>query len=115
VTDFADDPGGELRRKASALMWVALAESVTYVLLLYFWLVARSAGGTAVLGSVHGMVWLACCAMVIMITPEMRWGWWYAALVIVTGPVGALLVFARIRRHGVPDQVRTRSVAGAPR
>jgi len=29
--------------------------------------------------------------------------WGYVAVVIVTGPIGGLLVWERIRRHGVPD------------
>ena len=43
------------------------------------------------------MIWLAFCAMVIMIAPAMRWTWLYVAVVIVTGPIGALMVWARLR------------------
>jgi hypothetical protein len=49
------------------------------------------------------MIWLAFCAMVIMIAPALKWSWWYVALVIVTGPIGALLVWWRLRSEGVPD------------
>ncbi len=107
MPDFADDPSSELERKAKALSVVALVETVSYLLLFYFWQIAHSDAGTAVVGSVHGMIWLAFCAMTIMITPAMRWSWWYTALVIVTGPIGALLVWHRLR-SGVPE-------AAAPR
>jgi integral membrane protein len=102
MTDFADDPGGELRRKARALQWVAILETAGYVLLLVF-MVLGSRIGIRLVGTVHGMVFLAFAAMVIMIAQDMRWSWWYVAFVIVTGPIGAVLVYERIRHDGVPD------------
>ncbi len=115
MPDYVDDPTTELERKAKALSVVALTETVTYCVLFYFWLVQPNDVGKALTGSVHGMIWLAFCAMVIMIAKEMEWTWGYVALVIVTGPVGGLLVWERIRRHGVPDTRpthRTGSPAG---
>jgi Domain of unknown function (DUF3817) len=103
VTDFAGDTSTELERKAKALSVVALVETGSYLLLFYFWQIAKSDTGTAVVGSLHGMIWLAFCAMVIMIAPPLRWTWTYVVVVIVTGPIGALLVWARLR-HGVPDE-----------
>jgi integral membrane protein len=108
VPDFADDTTTELERKARALSVVALVETVSYLTLLYFWLSGNDAG-TAITGSLHGMIWLAFCAMAIMIAPAMSWSWWYVALVIVTGPIGALAVWERIRRHGVPDQYASKT------
>lgn len=104
MPDFADDPTTELERKAATLKWVALAESGTYLLLVWFWLIMPSDAGRAIVGSVHGMVWLAFCSMVIMIAKPIAWSWWYVALVIVTGPLGALLVWDRIRREGAPGR-----------
>jgi hypothetical protein len=103
VTDFAGDTTTELQRKAKALSVVALVETCSYLLLFYFWQVAKSGPGTAIVGSLHGMIWLAFCAMVIMIAPALRWTWLYVVVVIITGPVGALLVWGRLRR-GVPDE-----------
>ena len=54
------------------------------------------------------MVWLTFCSMVVMIASDMRWSWKYVALVIVTGPVGGILVWDRIRREGVPDPAPSR-------
>ena len=104
MTDFAGDETTELQRKARALSVVALVETCSYLLLFYFWQIAKSDPGTAIVGSIHGMIWLAFCAMVIMIAPALSWTWLYCAVVIITGPVGALLVWARLRR-GVPDDV----------
>lgn len=105
MPDFADDdsPTTELERKAKALSVVAITETITYCVLFYFWLIQPNDAGKAITGSIHGMIWLAFCAMVIMIAPEMKWTWTYVVVVIVTGPIGGLLVWERIRRHGVPD------------
>ncbi len=103
MTDFAGDTTTELQRKAKALSVVALVETCSYLLLFYVWQIAKSDTGTAIVGSLHGMIWLAFCAMVIMITPALRWTWLYFAVVIVTGPIGAVMVWARLR-HGVPDE-----------
>lgn len=103
VTDFADDPHTELERKARALRWVCWAEALGYAGLFAFW-VSGNRVGTLVFGSLHGWITMAYWSMVVMITPAMGWGWWYAALVIATGPVGPALVYERLRRHGVPTR-----------
>src|SRR6478752_7224607 len=108
VPDFADDPTTELERKARALSWVALTESITYVILFYFWIVNPNVAGRAITGSVHGMVWLTFVAMVVMITSDMGWTWKYSIAVIVLGPIGGIMVWERIRREGVPEHRRTR-------
>jgi len=110
VPDYADDPTTELERKARALSVIALTESVTYVILFTFWLIVPNTAGRAITGSVHGMIWLAFCAMVIMITPEMKWSWKYTIAVIVLGPIGGIMVWDRIRREGVPPPEASKSV-----
>ncbi len=102
MPDFADDPGSELERKARALTWIAFVETVTYLVLFTFWIIVPNQIGKALAGSIHGMVWLTFCAMVIMITPGMKWTWKYTTAVIVLGPIGGIMVWARIRRDGVP-------------
>jgi hypothetical protein len=47
---------------------------------------------------------MAFVAMVVLIKPKTTWSWWYVVLVVVTGPIGGLLVFARLQAEGVPDQ-----------
>ncbi len=102
MVDFADDTSTELERKARALQWVAVVETLSYCVLAAFWIAAMPVG-IAVTGSVHGTIFLAFAAMVIMITPAMHWSWWFTSLVLVTGPIGALIVFERLRREGVPE------------
>jgi uncharacterized protein DUF3817 len=80
---------------------VALTETVTYVVLFFFW-VTGNRPGRLLMGSVHGMVFLAFAAMVLGVRADMRWTWKYAAAAIILGPVGALMVYSRLRREGVP-------------
>jgi hypothetical protein len=108
VPDYADETTTELERKARALSWTALTETCTYLILFYFWIISPNVAGKAIAGSVHGMIWLAFCAMVIMITPEIGWSWKYSVAVIVLGPIGGIMVWERIRREGVPDRHPTR-------
>ena len=109
VPDFADDPTTELERKARALSWTALTESVTYCLLFYFWIISPNVAGKAIVGSIHGMIWLAFCSMVVMITKDIGWSWKYSIAVIVLGPIGGVMVWERIRREGVPEHRAART------
>ena len=102
MVDFADDPGGELKRKADWLKWSALIETITYCALFYFWVTGNTAG-KAIMGSIHGTLWLAFAAMLLMITPDIGWGWGYAALALLTGPIGGILVFGRLWNFDLAD------------
>lgn len=102
---YVDDPHAELIRKVAWLRWAALVETASYALLLVAW-AAQSPMGKALMGSIHGMTWLAFVAMLVGVLRPMRWGWRWAALVVLTGPIGAVLVYERIRRHGVPAGAR---------
>src|SRR3954470_13915007 len=98
VPDFADDTSSELERKAKALKFVALFETVTYLLLFYFWIIAPNDALKAVVGFFHGLVWMTFVAMTVIIRPEIGWTWGYTALVVVTGPIGGVLVWWRLRQ-----------------
>jgi len=98
VPDFADDPSSELERKAKALSVMALVETASYLLLFYFWVVAPNDVVRKIVGFFHGLVWLAFVSMVVLIREGIGWTWAYTALVVLTGPIGGVLVFARIRR-----------------
>lgn len=108
MVDFADDTRTELERKADALKWVSLVEGCSYVALAGFWLIGNKIG-TVLFGSLHGMIFLAFAAMVVMIRRDMEWSWPFAVVGIVAGPLGPLLVYERIRRRGVPERARRRA------
>jgi peptidoglycan/LPS O-acetylase OafA/YrhL len=98
VPDFADDPSSELERKSKALAVMALVETFSYLVLFYFWVIAPNDVVRRIVGFLHGLVWLAFVAMVVLIRDGIGWTWAYTALVVLTGPIGGVLVFARIRR-----------------
>jgi hypothetical protein len=98
MPDFADDTSSELERKAKALSVMALIETVSYVTLFYFWIVSPNDAVKAVVGFFHGLIWMAFVAMTVIITPAIGWTWLYTAVVVVTGPIGGLMVFTRLRR-----------------
>jgi apolipoprotein N-acyltransferase len=103
MVEYADDPRTELDRKAEQLKWVALVETISYVLLFLFWAVLHNMIGTKVMGFFHGWIFLAFALMVAFIARPMHWTWKFVLVALVTGPVGAILVYERIRRDGVPQ------------
>ena len=104
--EYVDDPHAEFVRKVGWLTKTALIETVSYVLLLWAWLGGHQLT-SRILGSVHGMIWLAFVAMLLEARRPMRWTWNYVAFVIITGPVGAVAAYERIRRQGIPADART--------
>ena len=100
MPDFAGDTTTELERKLGPLKVVCLVETASYLALLTAWL-GGSRVGTMLLGSVHGMIVTALALMVINIYRPMGWTWKFAVLTIITGPVGALVLYERVRRAPV--------------
>ena len=79
---------------------------ITYCILFFFW-VTGNRPGRLLMGSIHGMIFLAFAAMVLGVRAEMGWTWKYTASVIILGPVGVgnaslyvvvLLLFLRAAR-----------------
>jgi hypothetical protein len=99
VVDFADSPTTELERRLGPLKVMSLVETCTYACLLVFWLSGNRVG-TLLVGSMHGMVVLAFAGMLLLIFRPLGWSLLFTVLAIVTGPIGALAVFERVRREG---------------
>jgi hypothetical protein len=112
VPDFADDTSSELERKSKALAVMALVETASYLALFYFWIVAPDDVARRIMGFFHGLIWLAFVAMTVLIREGIGWSWGYVALVVLTGPIGGILVFARIRRTPREVLVPPRQPAG---
>ncbi|HET9443248.1 MAG TPA: DUF3817 domain-containing protein [Acidimicrobiales bacterium] len=111
MADFADDTSTELERKAKALRVVCLMETVSYLVLLWFWLSGNDLG-TKIFGAVHGQFFVIFAAMVIGMFRPMGWSWRFLAAGLLTGPVGSLVVYERLRRHGVPGPVLAPATTG---
>ncbi|HZQ27076.1 MAG TPA: DUF3817 domain-containing protein [Acidimicrobiales bacterium] len=105
--EYVDDPHAELVRKVAWLKWGSIIETVSYLLLLTFWLSGHDLL-TAMVGSLHGMIWMGFVGMLVGLRVPMRWTWTWVALAVVTGPIGAVLVYERIRRQGVPEDATAR-------
>ena len=90
------DTSGELERKSALSVMALFRRHLLRALLLL--IVSPNDAVKAVVGFFHGLVWMAFVAMTVIIRPDIGWTWGYTALVILTGPIGGILVFIRIRR-----------------
>jgi integral membrane protein len=106
MPDFADDTSSELERKVKTLKVAAVLETCSYLLLFYFWAIAGNDIGTKLTGAIHGQFFLLFAAMVFGVRKPMRWSWEFFAVAVLTGPIGAIVVWERIRREGVPEELR---------
>jgi integral membrane protein len=79
------------------LKLVSVLETASFVALLVMMLIG-SEGGVSLVGLVHGLLFLWYAALVVSDRAQLRWSWAFAVLVIVTGPLGALIVLERLRR-----------------
>jgi integral membrane protein len=101
MADFAGDPTTELERKLGPLKVVCIVETISYLALLGVWLGLHSDIGTKMVGSVHGMIFTAFALMILNIFRPMGWSWRFVAVAIGAGPIGAVIVYERLRRAGV--------------
>ncbi len=105
MADFADDTTTEIERKAKALRVVCVVETVSYAALFAVWVSGRPLA-TKILGAIHGQFFLLFAAMVLGMWRPMRWSWRFLAAALLTGPIGAVVVYEHFRRHGVPEEHR---------
>ena len=116
VPDVVNARTAELQRKVAALRWVCLIETVTFVVLQVLWHPLHSEIGVQLLGSIHGMTFLAFAAMTLGVYKPMGWTTTYLVAVIVLGPIGAVMTYERLRRQDVPVQPQpVKQPAGPPR
>ena len=103
MADFADSTTTELERKIPPLRVMALAETVSYSVLFFFW-VTGNRPGTLLTGSLHGMIAMFFAGMVVGIRSDLGWTWKYAVAAICLGPIGAVMVYSRLKREGIPSE-----------
>jgi hypothetical protein len=87
------------RRALDVLRIVAIADFVLLLALLYVSVIADDDGAVGILGPIHGVGFLAMLFLTVKGSGEGFWGWWFPAVVLVTGgPLGSLLGDIKIRR-----------------
>jgi hypothetical protein len=94
-------PSPRLRRASlNIVLAVGIVDGLLLLVLLYFAFVNRNDEVVSVLGPIHGLGYVYL--LYLTATGAMRglWGWWFPAVVLVTGgPLGSLLGEVRLRRE----------------
>lgn len=79
------------RRLLNAVLVVGVLDALLLVVLLYVAFVDRSDAAVGVLGPIHGIGYLLLLGMTARGAADDQWGWWFPALVLVTGgPIGSI-------------------------
>lgn len=76
---------------------ISVLETLSFLVLLAM-MFAGSEGGVSFTGATHGFLFLAYAILVLRDREHFGWTWAFVTLVILTGPVGAILVLERLRR-----------------
>jgi len=95
---YDDDTTTEVERRLAPLKVVSLIEAGMWAGAAVFWMIGSRAA-QLLLWSMHGMVVCAFAGMVLLIFRPLGWSLRFALGTILTGPIGALVVFERLRRE----------------
>src|SRR3712207_3738311 len=94
----------DTRRLLNIVLAVGIADALLLVVLVYVAFVDRSDGAVSVIGPIHGIGFLILLFLTYKGASERRWGWWFPAIVLITGgPLGSI----------VGDVVQRRALARA--
>jgi len=90
------------RRQLNLILVIGLADFLLLLVLLWASFTEREEA-VSVLGPVHGVGFLALLFLCARGAGERRWGWWFPAVVLVTGgPIGSLVGDVALRRKLPP-------------
>jgi uncharacterized membrane protein len=94
-------PSPRARRAAlNIVLAVGIVDGLLLLVLLYFAFVNRSDEAVSVLGPIHGLGYVYLLYLTATGALRGLWGWWFPAIVLVTGgPLGSLLGEVRLRRE----------------
>jgi len=106
MTSLAPDPSrsaASQRRALNLVLGVGIADALLLVVLLYVAFVDRSDAAVSVLGPIHGIGYLILLWLTVTGAAGKRWGWWFPAIVLVTGgPAGSIAGDLILRRQLPP-------------
>ena len=88
------------RKLLDAILVIGVLDFLLLLVLLYVARIDRSDAAVSVLGPIHGVGFLALLYLTFRGALEKYWGWWFPAIVLVTGgPVGSLIGELLLRRR----------------
>jgi hypothetical protein len=98
VTTSATTP--DVKKLLNTVLAVGLTDALLLVVLVYFAWIDRSDTAVHVLGPIHGLGFLALLALTANGALQKLWGWWFPAIVLVTGgPIGSIAGDVILRRR----------------
>jgi cytochrome c oxidase subunit IV len=112
VVEYEGDKTTELERRLTPLKVVSLVEAAMWLLAAVFWMLG-SRPAQLVLWSMHGMVVVAFAGMVLLIYRPLGWSTRFAVFAVLTGPIGAVVVFFRLRRESPAIHAREQAALRA--
>jgi integral membrane protein len=88
------------RKLLDVILVVGVADFLLLLVLLYVAWVDRNDAAVSIIGPIHGIGFLALLYLTFRGAVERFWGWWFPALVLVTGgPIGSLIGELVLRRR----------------
>lgn len=80
------------KKLLNTVLAVGIADALLLVVLVYFAFIDRSDNAVHILGPIHGLGFLALLALTANGALQRFWGWWFPAIVVVTGgPIGSIV------------------------
>ncbi len=111
-----DDPVASLRRRVLILKILSLVEAITYACMIPLMVNKYLLDGDQripyialrVIAYFHGFLVIAFVVIAIDVHRALRWSKSFLALIVLTGPIGALICHLRLRRTVLPTEVDRR-------
>jgi integral membrane protein len=82
---------------ASRLRLVSILETISFLALLTMML-SHNDLGVSIAGAIHGLLFLGYAVLVFRDRDDLGWTGGFAALAILTGPLGPIIVLEKLRR-----------------
>ncbi len=90
----------EPRRLLDLTLVIGILDALLLVVLIYVAFVDRSDGAVSAIGPIHGLGFLALLGLTAYGAQNRHWGWWFPAIVLVTGgPLGSIVGDVLVRRR----------------